>query len=163
MEWGWVIWIFIVGGILCLVGLALMRASALDGFSAALIGSGVICVGVGMAVLIGIGISAARGRDLDGRFAQSPLKPWFDSLKSGKGPCCSDADGTALSDVDWETRDGHYRVRIKGKWYDVPDNAVITEPNRYGRTMVWPIPNNDYRNGESIGYDIRCFMPGSMT
>ena len=34
---------------------------------------------------------------------------------------------------------GHYRVRLEGEWYDVPDDAVITEPNRVGRTMVWPI------------------------
>jgi hypothetical protein len=32
-------------------------------------------------------------RDPDGRYANSPLKGWFDSLHSGKGPCCSDADG----------------------------------------------------------------------
>jgi hypothetical protein len=37
----------------------------------------------------------------------------------------------------------------------LPD-AVITEPNRYGRTLVWPIKG-------SIGTTIRCFMPGSMT
>lgn len=36
----------------------------------------------------------------DGRYAGSPLKSWFDSLKSGKGPCCSDADGYAVSDPD---------------------------------------------------------------
>ena len=28
----------------------------------------------------------------DGRFANSPLKPWFDRLASGKGLCCSFAD-----------------------------------------------------------------------
>ena len=28
-----------------------------------------------------------RARD-DGRFADSPLKPWFDHLASGKGLCC---------------------------------------------------------------------------
>jgi hypothetical protein len=55
----------------------------------------------------------AFARD-DGRYAASPLKEWFDSLKSKNGPCCSDADGTALSDVDWESRDGRYRVRIGG-------------------------------------------------
>jgi hypothetical protein len=81
----------------------------------------------------------SRARDLDGRYANSPLKSWFDGLASGKGPCCSDADGTALSDVDWEASDGHYRVRIEGQWIDVPDEAVIKEPNRAGRTMVWPI------------------------
>ena len=43
----------------------------------------------------------AVARD-DGRYANSPLKPWFDSLKSGKGPCCSDADGSVVADVDWE-------------------------------------------------------------
>jgi len=39
----------------------------------------------------------------DGRYANSALKPWFDGLRSGKGPCCSDADGYALSDVDWQS------------------------------------------------------------
>ncbi len=40
------------------------------------------------------------------------LKAWFDGLRSGKGPCCSDADGSAISDSDWESKDGHYRVRV---------------------------------------------------
>ena len=97
-----------------------------------------------------------QARDPDGRYANSPLKQWFDSLKSGKGPCCSDADGSAVSDVDWESKGGHYRVRIEGEWHDVPEDAVITEPNRVGRTMVWPIKGYQ-------GLSIRCFMPGSMT
>jgi hypothetical protein len=94
----------------------------------------------------------------NGRFAGAnpELKTWFDSLRSGQGPCCSDADGTALSDVDWESRGGHYRVRLEGEWVDVPDDAVITVPNRVGRTMVWPM----YRDGKMTP---RCFMPGSMT
>jgi len=97
-----------------------------------------------------------RARDPDGRYANSPLKQWFDSLKSGKGPCCSDADGSAVSDVDWESKGGRYRVRIEGEWHEVPEDAVITEPNRIGRTMVWPIKGY-------LGLSIRCFMPGSMT
>jgi hypothetical protein len=91
----------------------------------------------------------------DGRYAHSPLKPWFDGLKSGKGLCCSDADGFAVSDPDWESKDGHYRVRVDNEWVDVPDDAVITEPNRYGRTMVWPTKG-------TLGTSIRCFMPGTM-
>jgi hypothetical protein len=103
----------------------------------------------------------AAARDADGRYANSPLHSWFESLHSGKGPCCSDADGTALSDVDWEAKDGHYRVRIEGQWWDVPDDAVITEPNRAGRTMVWPVY---YRSVDtSLRVEIRCFMPGTMT
>jgi hypothetical protein len=102
----------------------------------------------------------AAARDVDGRFADSPLHNWFESLHSAKGPCCSDADGTALSDVDWEARDGRYRVRIEGQWWDVPDEAVIKEPNRAGRTMVWPIY---YRSPRALRVEIRCFIPGTMT
>jgi hypothetical protein len=109
-----------------------------------------------VAMLAAAAAYPAQARDPDGRYANSPLKQWFDSLKSGKGPCCSDADGTAVSDVDWESSNGHYRVRIEGEWVEVPDDAVITEPNRVGRTMVWPIRGYG-------GLTIRCFMPGSMT
>jgi hypothetical protein len=110
-----------------------------------------LCLGILAAIFMG----AAQARD-NGAYSQSPLKPWFDSLKSGKGPCCSDADGFAVSDPDWESKNGHYRVRIENEWVDVPDDALITEPNRYGRTMVWPIKGVQ-------GISIRCFMPGSMT
>jgi hypothetical protein len=100
---------------------------------------------------------AVTARDSGQYASTSPeLKAWFDGLRSGKGPCCSDADGSAVSDVDWESSSGHYRVRLDGKWLDVPDEAVITGPNRIGRTMVWPM------RGDS-GPVIRCFMPGSMT
>jgi hypothetical protein len=37
-----------------------------------------------------------------------------------------------VSDVDWDTKDGHYRVRLEGEWIDVPEDALITEPNRAG-------------------------------
>jgi hypothetical protein len=81
------------------------------------------------------GASPAAARD-DGRFANSPLKPWFDRLASGKGLCCSFADGVTVQDVDWDTQDGHYRVRIYGQWLVVPDVAIVTEPNRFGRNRV---------------------------
>ena len=93
----------------------------------------------------------------DGRFADSPLKPWFDRLASGKGLCCSFADGFSVQDVDWDTQDGHYRVRSYGQWLVVPDAAVVTEPNRFGPAVVWP-----YRDGDSTT-QIRCFMPGAGT
>jgi hypothetical protein len=106
-------------------------------------------------VLVALPVRFATARD-DGRYANSPLKSWFDSLKSSKGLCCSVADGYAVADPDWESKDGHYRVRIDGEWITVPDDAVITEPNRAGRTMVWPIKG-------SLGTTIRCFLPGSMS
>jgi hypothetical protein len=100
-----------------------------------------------------LGHARDRGQYAD---ANPELRAWFEGLKSGMGPCCSDADGTAVSDVDWQSHDGHYRVRLEGEWVDVPDEAVITEPNRIGRTMVWPLRGY-------LGLTIRCFMPGSMT
>ena len=101
-------------------------------------------------------VGSVTARDLDGRYANSPLKPWFDRLASGKGLCCSIADGESVADPDWESKDGHYRVRLENNWIDVPDDALITEPNLAGRTMVWPM-----RFDNQIS--IRCFMPGSMT
>jgi hypothetical protein len=112
----------------------------------------------GALLVLALAAPLSQARDVDGRYAQQnpELHKWFEGLKSGKGPCCSDADGTAVSDVDWESYNGHYRVRLDNEWVDVPDEAVITEPNRIGRTMVWPIRGY-------LGISIRCFMPGSMT
>jgi hypothetical protein len=118
-----------------------------------------------LAVVSSFGYARDRGQFAN---TNADLKAWFDGLRSAKGPCCSDADGSALSDSDWESRNGHYRVRVprfghvpEGQqqeqvWVDVPEDAVISEPNRVGRTMVWPIYGY-------MGVTIRCFMPGSMT
>jgi hypothetical protein len=106
------------------------------------------------ALLRGGGSTITLARD-DGRYANSPLKSWFDQLASGKGLCCSFADGFRVDDVDWDTRDGHYRVRLNGDWIVVPDNAVVTEPNKFGPAVVWPYMNSD---GQT---QIRCFLPGS--
>ena len=108
---------------------------------------------VAVAAVLAGGLVWARD---DGRYANSPLKPWFDSLRSGRGLCCSNADGVAVSDPDWDSKDGHFRVRLDGQWIDVPDDAVIKEPNRAGRTMVWP-------NKSPLGTSIRCFLPGTMS
>jgi hypothetical protein len=112
--------------------------------------------GLILSTMIACFVGTSMARDLDGRYASSPLKSWFDHLASGKGLCCSMADGETVADPDWESRGGHYRVRVDDNWIDVPDDAVITEPNRAGRTMVWPM-----RSGDQIS--IRCFIPGSMT
>jgi hypothetical protein len=91
----------------------------------------------------------------DGRYANSPLKTWFDQLASGKGLCCSFADGVSVEDVDWDTQNGRYRVRIQGQWVLVPDVAVVTEPNRFGPAVVWPYQDMDGAT------QIRCFLPGA--
>jgi hypothetical protein len=83
------------------------------------------------------------------------LNGWYESLHSGKGPCCDSSEAKRVDDADWESKDGHYRVRLDGEWVDVPDDAVVGGPNRAGRTIVWPY----YLDGHPKP---RCFMPGSM-
>jgi hypothetical protein len=111
-------------------------------------------------------VGTATARD-DGQYANSDLKQWFNTLASGKGLCCSVADGVTIQDVDWDStcdfqgQDSNphcfYRVRLKGEWINVPDNAVITEPNKAGVAIVWPMVD------ESGKTQVRCFIAGSGT
>ena len=117
-----------------------------------LTGPTVAAVALCMTMFVANGVSA---RDPDGRYANHPLKQWFDQLASGKGLCCSFADGFSVQDVDWDTQDGRYRVRLQGEWVVVPDTALVSEPNRFGPAVVWPYFD---ANGAT---QIRCFMPGA--
>jgi hypothetical protein len=51
---------------------------------------------------------------------RSDMREWFKSLRSGLGY------------TTMQTGETHYRVYLLGAWREVPDAAVITEPNRYG-------------------------------
>lgn len=87
------------------------------------------------------------------------LNDWLMTLHSpGGGPCCDMSDTNHVNDLDWETQskdNSHYRVRIDGKWIDVPDDKVVKEPNKAGFALEW----HYYFDGEPV---IRCFMPGSF-
>lgn len=104
-------------------------------------------------------------REGDNHGNHGDLKLWFDRLASKKGLCCSFADGVSIRDVDWGTKEGHYIVKIpptavfpgSKDYIDVPDAAVVTEPNRYGPAVVWPYFDS---NGT---IQIRCFMPGTLS
>ncbi len=102
-------------------------------------------------MLLVFAIGCARAHD----HKHPELNSWYESLHSGKGPCCDGSDAKRVDDADWDTREGHYRVRIDGEWVDVPNEAVVDGPNRAGHTMVWPY----YLDGHPKA---RCFMPGSM-
>jgi len=134
----------------------------------------------------------AQARD-DGRYAASPLKPWFDELRDKVGQqCCADADGAIVKDVDWtaqgegqqcqrtpklsfseEANDyaGTYCVRYKNIWWLIPDRAVLVQPNRFGPAMIWPVcSSKHYVSGNVACADddsdllfIRCFIPGAGT
>lgn len=85
----------------------------------------------------------------------STMHEWFKTLHSSGSsvPCCDIADGQRVEDVDWQTKDGHYQVRLDGQWIEVPDSAVVTVPNKFGPAVVWP-----WNDGQAV--HIRCFMPG---
>lgn len=53
-------------------------------------------------------IAVASARDLDGRYAASLLRDWYQQLHSGRGLCCDRGDGNGLSVDQWKTKDGHY-------------------------------------------------------
>jgi hypothetical protein len=102
---------------------------------------------------LALSINPIRAHD----HARPGLDGWYSDLKSGKGPCCDGpgVDALHLADVDWESKDGRYRVRIEGEWVDVPDDAVLKEANRDGRTLVWPW----WKDGKRA---VRCFITGVM-
>ena len=100
------------------------------------------------AMLLVVAIGGAR--------AHAELNSWYESLHSGKGPCCDGSDAKRVDDADWDTQDGHYRVRIDGECVDVPNEAVVDGPNCAGHAMVWPY----YLDGHPKP---RCFMPGTMS
>ena len=137
-------WITILGSFMVISGIVWMLAK----------------VGSVAAILITvIGIAMIISSPLWGHSHDRPgLDDWYSGLKSGRGPCCDGPgkDAKYLESDDWESNGGHYRVRLYGKWIDVPDEAVLKEPNKDGRTRVWPIK---YFNGQIF---IRCFIPGMM-
>ena len=60
-----------------------------------------IVFGLILSLVVACVVGGVRARDLDGRYANSPLKPWFDHLASGKGLCCSMADGESVAEVSY--------------------------------------------------------------
>lgn len=100
-------------------------------------------------------------RNDDNRFSQvDPLiKKWIEGLKDKKGQgCCDTADGYPAN-VDYDVRTGKYWVYIVNGWYEVPEDAILTQPNKLGRAMVWWYPGYDMNN--NLLPKIRCFIPGS--
>ncbi len=118
---------------------------------------------IGVAVLIALVLALAAHAHDDGRYANSPLKSWFDGLASERGLCCSYADGETVKNVDWDTGgpNNAYRVRLLGQWIVVPDDAVIRAPNKFGAAVVWPVyQDDDHGHHVSVSF-IRCFIAGA--
>lgn len=100
--------------------------------------------------------------DPDGKYSNvdPETKAWVKGLKSpftGDSACCDIADGNPPEAV-WKVIE-KYHVRIGGEWYEVPDAAVITEPNKLGRAIVWYYYGSGLKGSNII---IKCFIPGTM-
>lgn len=94
------------------------------------------------------------------------LDGWYKSLSSGKGPCCDGSDAVSVIDPNWEIQDkpgNPFRVwldvsmedgKVNMQWVDVPEDAVVHEPNKAGIAKVWPVRTY-------MGVIVRCFLPGA--
>jgi hypothetical protein len=49
---------------------------------------------------------------------------------------CASARRWKPEAVEYDIAAEHYRVRVDGKWHDVPGDAVLDGPNKFGLAMV---------------------------
>lgn len=133
----------------------------------------IIIVFAVVTVILAFGIARCSAHMHD----RPDLNDWFSELHSqGGSPCCDYTEGVAVDDPDWRTTEldkctpseihdpkeavFHYCVRLDGKWWAVPDRAVVTAPNRYHKAVVWPIWQGDADDPHGKVW-FRCFMPGA--
>jgi hypothetical protein len=97
------------------------------------------------------------------------LKSWFMGLHNSQGtPCCDGDDAVHVEDTDWQTvceagtGKCHYQVRLEGRWWNVPETAVVIGPNKSGHALVWPVRYGQM-DSPIAEYAVRCFMPGTET
>ncbi len=119
-----------------------------------------------LALCLMVWLLPASGRDLDGRYANSPHRAWYEAqLVPGgrmKGQsCCTVADG-AIAEED--IREGQYWTQwtvdygagkiLHFPWMPVPHDVVLQGPNPRGHPVVWWFTEN----GKPT---IRCYAPGA--
>lgn len=140
---------------LALVLLALMAfgliALACEWMRARVNGWLVLMIGSLIVLVLVLGTYAARAHDHN----RPALNDWLKTLHSkNKAWCCNGDDTDTIE--DWDTKDNRYRVKFRGEWFDVPEDAIVEGPNKGGDALLWM--NKGYS-----GFSVRCFMPGSMT
>lgn len=110
---------------------------------------------------LGLSLGAVAREQYPGQYDHiaPDVREWVRGLKDKRGiGCCDTADGYP-AEYDWDIAKGKYRVRIDGQWYDVPDDALLTEPNKLGYATVWWIPT--FQPDGTMKPLIRCFLPGA--
>ena len=89
-----------------------------------------------VALVVGLSISALA-RD-NGRYADVPLKYWFDNLTSSNGKCWSSQTAFRSATSSGTRRTVITACCCTSKWINVPNSSVVTEPNRYGPAVIGP-------------------------
>lgn len=86
----------------------------------------------------------------EGYHLTEPQRRWFRDARPPGGAvhCCDLADGHPAA--DWKIVDGHYQALYNGKWWAIPDSAVVTGPTPVA--VLWLT---------TAGDAVRCFAPGS--
>lgn len=112
--------------------------------------------------IVGFISSRAFGRDLTGKWAQSPQADWYNRqmIPGTRHSCCSTYDAVEAEEeirgnelwARFTTREG---ARVD--WMRVPDEAILPE-NHNGAPVVW-YGYDASPGGE--GYFIRCFARGA--
>lgn len=88
------------------------------------------------------------------------IRTWAGTLENKREVgCCASADGWKPEAIEYDIAADHYRVRIDGEWHEVPADAVLDGPNKFGFPVVWYY--RTYLNGEKSMVYIRCFLPGA--
>lgn len=98
-------------------------------------------------------------------------------LKKQKRPgthmmCCNEADGAQVDEeIRYDEKGiGHYWIwssHTRGRWMQVPDEAIIREPNMHGRPVAWfrwigPNGQNNLRDTRNLEPTIFCYSPGPL-
>ena len=117
-------------------------------------------------------------KDPDGKYSgvDPAIREWIANLHSvgSTSRCCQLEDGQILADTQWDFGTSSYRVFLVapdghtfadgslGKWFDVPPDAIVAEPNRLGHALVWTrwYFGDDGRI-VADGANILCFLPGA--
>lgn len=126
---------------------------------------------VGWVIVVAVVILAALGRPAHPRYVgaepiqfSQEIQDWIKGLRSGqqRSPCCDLSDGDFTQQDLRVGADGrtHFFATVEGEWVEVPDDAIVREPNRIGRPIVW-VTRWMGLEGKPVTF-VRCFLPGAL-
>ena len=117
---------------------------------------GLIAVAIMGGFFIAVFSGVALPKD-NGQWEKVPqdIREWFKGLKNNAGvPCCDFSDGHQIDSSDWWIDDrGRFVVRFGGREFLIPEDKVITVPNRIGVALLFI---NEHGH-------VYCFLAGSLS